>query len=96
MQYQPSRAVNYFGKWVGVEHMDIVKVKTDVCYFSLQKHSETKSKLLFSCLCLKTIKPNMREGGWRGKWRDTEKERKNASSSKVLNSNHENDEGPSN
>lgn len=27
--------------------MDAVKVKTDVCYFSLQQHSETKSKLLF-------------------------------------------------
>lgn len=36
--------------------MDAVKVKTDVCYFSLQQHSETKSKLLFfSCLCLKEL-----------------------------------------
>lgn len=48
--------------------MDAVKVKTDVCYFSLQQHSETKSKLLFFFMFMseRTIKLNMREGGWRG------------------------------
>lgn len=66
--------------------MDAVKVKTDVCYFSLQQHSETKSKLLFFMfMSERTIKLNMREGGWRGNCTECHRERMKRSP--VLNSN---------
>lgn len=71
-----------------VEHMDAVKVKTDVCYFSLQQHSETKSKLLFFHVYVWKNYKIKCEGG-RVEGHCTECHRERTKWSLVLNSNAE-------